>query len=277
MMNKNICCSLLKAGGIHPDKNLGQNFLCNQQVIEDIVSAVGATEQDTVVEIGCGIGALTYELCGQAGQVIGVELDKRVLPVLESRLQEFPNHRIINKDVLETDFSDFGPRIKVVGNLPYYITTEIMKRLFAFHKHISDITVMMQTEVANKVVAGPGKDGYGLMSIMAANYGEVEVVTHVDGSNFYPPAPVQSTVLHIRLLEQPRAVTSDEEHMFRFIKDALLLRRKTLLNSLAAAGYFGGDKAQIQQAIERAGVESSARAEKLSLQQLADLAEQFHK
>lgn len=277
MMNKNICCSLLKASGIHPDKNLGQNFLCNQQVIEDIVSSVDLEPEDTVVEIGCGIGALTYELCREAGQVIGVELDKRVIPTLEYRLQEFDNYRIVNQDVLETDFSSFGHRIKVVGNLPYYITTEIMKRLFTYHKYISDITVMMQTEVARKVVANPGQDGYGLMSIMAANYGEVEVVTDVDGSNFYPPAPVQSTVLHIRILDEPRAVTSDEEHMFRFIKDALLLRRKTLLNSLAAAGYFGGDKARIQETIVKSGVEPSARAEKLSLQQLADLAENFKK
>ncbi|MBR5136444.1 MAG: ribosomal RNA small subunit methyltransferase A [Clostridia bacterium] len=277
MMNKNICLNLCKVSGIHPDKNLGQNFLINQQVIEDIVDSVEAGPEDTVVEIGCGIGALTYELCAEAGQLIGIELDKRVLPALESRLSEYNNYKIINQDVLEADFSSFGPKIKVVGNLPYYITTEIMKRLFTYHEYISDITVMMQTEVANKVVAKPGQDGYGLMSIMAANYGEVEVVTNVDGSNFFPPAPVQSTVLHIRILDKPRAVTSDEQHLFRFIKDALLLRRKTLLNSLAAAGYFGGDKAQIQEAIVKAGVEPSARAEKLTLQQLADLAEVFKK
>lgn len=277
MMNKNICCQLLRSGGIHPDKNLGQNFLCSQQVIEDIVDAVAAGPEDTVVEIGCGIGALTAELCPQAGELIGIELDKRVLPVLESRLQQYPNHRILNQDVLETDFSTFGQGIKVVGNLPYYITTEIMKRLFTYHSYIKDITVMMQTEVAAKVTARPGQSGYGLMSIMASLYGETEVVTDVDGSNFFPPAPVRSTVLHIRMLDKPAAITSDEENMFRFIKDALLLRRKTLMNSLAAAGYFGGDKSQIEAAIVRAGVEPSARAEKLSLQQLADLAEQFRK
>lgn len=276
-MNRDLCCRLLRSGGIHPDKNLGQNFLCSQQAIDDIVDAVAAGPEDTVVEIGCGIGGLTAELCPRAGQLIGIELDKRVLPVLESRLEQYPNHRILNQDVLDTDFSAFGQGIKVVGNLPYYITTEIMKRLFTYHSCIKDITVMMQTEVAAKVTARPGQSGYGLMSIMAAFYGETQVVTDVDGGNFFPPAPVRSTVLHIRMLDKPAAVTSDEGNMFRFIKDALLLRRKTLINSLAAAGYFGGDKAQIEAAIVRAGADPSARAEKLSLQQLADLAEQFRK
>ena len=277
MMTRDICGGLLRSAGIRPDKNLGQNFLCDQSVIDTIVDAVGAGPDDTVVEIGCGIGALTVGLCTAAGRVIGIELDTRVLPVLEERLRPYPNHRIINADALEADFSSFGGNIKVVGNLPYYITTDLMKRIFAAHSCVSDVTVMMQTEVAAKVTAKPGKDGYGLLSLMAEYCGDTRVVTDVEGSCFFPPAPVRSTVLHIDILPEPRVQAEDEQKLFRFIKDALLLRRKTLPNSLAAAGYCGGDKAAISRMLTEAGIEPTVRAEKLSLAQLAELSRIFSK
>ena len=219
-------------------KKFGQNFLIDSGVLESIVEAAGVTDNDCVLEIGPGIGTLTQYLAEAAGKVVSVEIDKTLMPVLADTLSEYDNVTIINEDVLKVDIGavaeeyNGGKPMKVVANLPYYITTPIIMKLFESGAPIESITVMVQKEVADRMTEGPGSKDYGSLSLAVGYYAEPEAVCDVPPSSFIPQPNVGSAVVRLTKYEQPKVKVSDEKYMFEIIRTSFNQRRKTLSNSL---------------------------------------------
>lgn len=258
-------------------KKFGQNFLINTGVLEDIIDAAEVMDEDMVLEIGPGIGTMTQYLCENARQVIAVEIDTNLIPILKDTLSAYDNVRIINDDILKVDINELareynnGRPIKVVANLPYYITTPIIMGLFESHVPIESITVMVQKEVADRMQAGPGTKDYGALSLAVQYYSKPQIVVNVPPSCFMPQPKVGSTVISLRRHQQPVVQVEDEKLMFKVIRASFNQRRKTLANGLNNYGGINLTKEQIQQSIEELGVPVNIRGEALSLEQFACL------
>lgn len=258
-------------------KKFGQNFLINTGVLEDIIDAAEVTDEDMVLEIGPGIGTMTQYLCENARQVIAVEIDTNLIPILKDTLSAYDNVRIINDDILKVDINELareynnGRPIKVVANLPYYITTPIIMGLFESHVPIESITVMVQKEVADRMQTGPGTKDYGALSLAVQYYSKPQIVVNVPPSCFMPQPKVGSTVISLRRHQQPVVQVEDEKLMFKVIRASFNQRRKTLANGLNNYGGINLTKEQIQQSIEELGVPVNIRGEALSLEQFACL------
>lgn len=270
---------ILKKFNLTAQKRYGQNFLIDSNVLSNIVEAAGITHEDTVLEIGPGIGTLTQYLAEAAGKVIAVEIDRNMIPVLEYTLSDYDNVRIINQDVLKVDIEKLvaeenaGKKIKVVANLPYYITTPIIMGLLEMDVPIESITVMIQKEVAVRMQEGPGSKDYGALSLAVAFYSKAEVKMIVSPNCFIPRPNVDSAVIRLDKYDEPLIKVNDSKKMFRIIKGAFEQRRKTLLNSLSHSSACSFEKSSVEKALEKMGKNVNIRGEELALSDFARLSD----
>lgn len=262
-------------------KRFGQNFLIDAHVLEKIVSAAGITKNDCVLEIGPGIGTMTQYLAENAGQVIAVEIDTNLLPILADTLKDYSNVKVINQDILKVDINELVKEynndrpIKVVANLPYYITTPIIMGLFESNVPIDNITVMVQKEVADRMQVGPGSKDYGALSLAVQYYASPYIVANVPPNCFIPRPNVGSAVIRLTRYQEPPVQVKDPKLMFKLIRASFNQRRKTLQNGLNNSPEISFSKEEITKAIESLGVSPSVRGEALSLEQFAQLANYF--
>ena len=266
-----------KLFGFKNAKSLGQNFLTDPGVIDAMVEAAEIGPDDLVIEIGPGIGVLTRGIAARAGEVIAVELDKALIPVLNFTLADFNNVEILNEDILKVDLTALidekgysAEHVKIMGNLPYYITTPIITGLLENHVPAKYITIMMQKEVADRVRAVPGSKTFGALSVAVQFRSLVAEVVEVPRDSFFPAPKVDSEVLRLELLAEPAVAVNSQEMFFKVVKAGFGQRRKTLLNSLAGGGF---DKDLVRSALEKAGIDEMRRAETLSLEEFAALAD----
>lgn len=258
-------------------KKFGQNFLIDSNVLENIVEAAGITKDDFVLEIGPGIGTMTQYLCESARQVLAVEIDKMLIPILEDTLSEYDNVEVINQDVLKVDIKSLveeknaGKPIKVVANLPYYITTPIIMGLFESKVPIDSITIMVQKEVADRMQTGPGSKDYGALSLAVQYYADAKVMLNVSATCFMPRPNVDSAVIKLTRHQEPPVAVKDESLMFRIIRASFNQRRKTLVNGLKNSSELDFSKEEITEAIKSIGKEENIRGEKLTLEEFAKL------
>ena len=258
-------------------KKFGQNFLINTGILEDIIEAAEITKDDFVLEIGPGIGTMTQYLCESAREVIAVEIDKNLIPILEDTLSEYDSVEVLNEDILKVDIKTLaeernaGKPIKVVANLPYYITTPIIMGLFESHVPIDSITIMVQKEVADRMQEGPGSKEYGALSLAVQYYAHPEIVVNVPPSCFMPQPKVGSAVIRLTRHPQPPVDVENEALMFQSIRASFNQRRKTLAIGLNNFPGLNLSKEAIQQCIEELGVPVTVRGEALSLEQFARL------
>ena len=258
-------------------KKFGQNFLIDTHVLDKIISAAGITKDDFVVEIGPGIGTMTQYLAEEAGEVTAVEIDRNLIPILEDTLSEYSNVTIINEDILKVDIAKLaeeknqGKPIKVVANLPYYITTPIIMGLFESHVPIDSITVMVQKEVADRMQVGPGSKDYGALSLAVQYYAKPEIVAVVPSNCFMPRPKVGSAVIRLTRHQKPPVEVTDERLMFRLIRASFNQRRKTLANGLGNSPDIPLTKEQIISSIQALGLPETVRGETLTLEQFATL------
>ncbi len=258
-------------------KKFGQNFLINTGILEEIIEAAEITKDDFVLEIGPGIGTMTQYLCESAREVVAVEIDKNLIPILQDTLSAYDNVEVINDDILKVDINKLaeernaGKPIKVVANLPYYITTPIIMGLFESHVPIDSITIMVQKEVADRMQEGPGSKEYGALSLAVQYYAHPEIVVNVPPSCFMPQPKVGSAVIRLTRHENPPVDVENEKLMFQLIRASFNQRRKTLANGLNNFSGLNLNKEVIQQCIEELGVPVTIRGEALSLEQFAQL------
>lgn len=258
-------------------KKFGQNFLIDTHVLDKIIDAADITDEDFVLEIGPGIGTMTQYLCENAREVAAVEIDKNLIPILEDTLGAYDNVTVINKDILKMDIpvlaqeKNGGKPIKVVANLPYYITTPIIMGLFESHVPIDSITIMVQKEVADRMQVGPGTKDYGALSLAVQYYAKPEIVANVPPNCFMPRPKVGSAVIRLTRHEQPPVQVEDEKFMFRLIRASFNQRRKTLVNGLNNAPDIQVSKEDIVKSLEELGVSATIRGEALTLEQFAEL------
>lgn len=256
-------------------KSYGQNFLIDDHILNKIVEAAEITKDDCVLEIGPGIGTMTQYLCEAAGRVVAVEIDSSLIPILNDTLSEYDNVTIINEDVLKVniralcDEYNGGRPIKVVANLPYYITTPIVMGLFESHVPLESITVMVQKEVAERMQTGPGTKDYGALSLAVAYYSEARVVATVSPNCFIPKPNVESSVIRMTLHKESPVDVRDEAMMFKLIRATFNQRRKTLVNSLSNAGLPGVDKEKVRKALEAMNKPETIRGETFTLEEFA--------
>ena len=252
-------------------KGLGQNFLTSRDVLDDIVDA--AEIESGVMEIGPGFGVLTQALCESAEKVVSVEIDDRLLPVLDYTLSGYDNVKIVHGDVMKLDLRELiekefgGEKISIAANLPYYITTPIISRLLEEKLPVKNIIVMVQKEVAERLSAKEGTKDYGAITLLCRYYTEPEIITKVPASLFVPPPKVDSAVLRLRVLDEPQVKVKDEKIFFKTVKAAFSQRRKTLLNCLVSA--FPISKEEIGALLREAGIEPQRRGETLSIEEFA--------
>ena len=258
-------------------KKFGQNFLIDEHVLDKIIRAAEITKDDYVLEIGPGIGTMTQYLACAAREVTAVEIDRALIPILEDTLKEYDNVSIINEDILKVDIAALakekngGRPIKVVANLPYYITTPIIMGLFESHVPLESITVMVQKEVADRMQVGPGTKDYGALSLAVQYYAEPSIVANVPPNCFMPRPAVGSAVIRLTRHQKPPVEVMDEKLMFRLIRASFNQRRKTLANGLKNSGELNLSKEVITAAIEKLGKGSSVRGEALDLEEFARL------
>ena len=258
-------------------KKFGQNFLIDEHVLDKIIRAAEITKDDYVLEIGPGIGTMTQYLACAAREVTAVEIDRALIPILEDTLKEYDNVSIINEDILKVDIAALakekngGRPIKVVANLPYYITTPIIMGLFESHVPLESITVMVQKEVADRMQVGPGTKDYGALSLAVQYYAEPYIVANVPPNCFMPRPAVGSAVIRLTRHQKPPVEVMDEKLMFRLIRASFNQRRKTLANGLKNSGELNLSKEVITAAIEKLRKGSSVRGETLDLEEFARL------
>lgn len=258
-------------------KKFGQNFLIDTHVLDKIIASAEITKDDMVLEIGPGIGTMTQYLACAAGKVVAVEIDKTLIPILEDTLSEYDNVQIINQDVLKVNLAKLaeekngGKPIKVVANLPYYITTPIIMGLFENHVPLKSITVMVQKEVADRMQVGPGTKDYGALSLAVQYYAKPYIVANVPPNCFMPRPKVGSAVIRLERYEEPPVQVADEKLMFRIIRASFNQRRKTLVNGLKNSPEIQFTKEEIEAAIETLGKGVSVRGEALTLEEFARL------
>lgn len=257
-------------------KKYGQNFLIDANILNKIVEAAQITKEDCVLEIGPGIGTMTQYLAEAAGRVVAVEIDKELIPILEETLSPYDNVVLLCADILKVDLTKLvnesgGGPFKVVANLPYYITTPIIMALFESHVPLTSITVMVQSEVADRMQTGPGTKDYGALSLAVQYYAKPEIVARVPASCFLPRPNVDSTVIRLTKYEKPPAVAVDEAFLFAVIRASFNQRRKTLVNGLTNAGELGVTRGQIETVLEEMKLSSTVRGETLTLEQFSEL------
>lgn len=276
--------AVIKKHDFRFQKKYGQNFLIDANILQKIVDAAQITKEDYIVEIGPGIGTMTQYLAESAGGVAAVEIDKNLIPILKETLSEYGNVSIMNEDILKMDIKrlaeekNSGRPVKVVANLPYYITTPIIMGLFESHAPVSDITIMVQEEVAERMQTGPGTKDYGALSLAVQYYAKPETVLKVSASCFMPRPNVGSAVIRLTRFGEPPVKADDEEKLFSVIRAAFNQRRKTLANALANApaikcaggGAVKVTRQQVCDALERMGLAQTIRGEALSLAQFAE-------
>lgn len=260
-------------------KRFGQNFLIDTNVLDKIISSAEITKEDCVLEIGPGIGTMTQYLAESAREVVAVEIDKNLIPILEDTLSSYDNVTVINDDILKVDIAKLaqekngGKPIKVVANLPYYITTPIIMGLFESHVPLKSITIMVQKEVADRMQVGPGTKDYGALSLAVQFYAKPQIVANVPPNCFIPRPNVGSAVIRLTRHEQPPVQVKNEKFMFELIRASFNQRRKTLVNGLTNAPNLGLSKERVLDALEKMGVSAQIRGEALTLQQFGQLSD----
>ncbi len=268
---------ILNKYGFNFQKRFGQNFLIDTHVLEKIIRSANVTKDDLVLEIGPGIGTMTQYLCEHARQVIAVEIDKNLIPILEDTLSEYDNVKVINEDILKVDIKGLadeynnGKPIKVVANLPYYITTPIIMGLLENEVPIDNITVMVQKEVADRMQTGPGSKDYGALSLAVQYYADPYIVANVPPNCFMPRPNVGSAVIRLTLHEEKPVQVKDKKLMFAIIRASFNQRRKTLQNGLNNSPELSFTKEEVVTALEAIGKPSTVRGEALTLQEFAAL------
>ncbi|MBD5500663.1 MAG: 16S rRNA (adenine(1518)-N(6)/adenine(1519)-N(6))-dimethyltransferase RsmA [Lachnospiraceae bacterium] len=268
---------ILKKYNFNFQKRFGQNFLIDSNILEKIVEAAEITPDDCVLEIGPGIGTMTQYLAESAREVIAVEIDKSLIPVLEDTLSSYQNVIVINKDILKVDINELvqeknqGREVKIVANLPYYITTPIIMELFESHVPLKSITIMVQKEVADRMQVGPGTKDYGALSLAVQYYANPRIITYVSPSCFIPKPNVGSAVIRLDKYKEPPVKAEDEAFLFAIIRAAFNQRRKTLVNGLSHAGELGISRQQAEEALLKMQLSPSIRGEALTLREFAVL------
>lgn len=266
---------IMKKYNIRANKNLGQNFLINEEVVKNIVGCSKIEKEDLVIEIGPGLGTLTKYLLEKAGKVICIELDTKMLQILEDRFSLYNNFELINNDVLKVDLKNIIEKeksegkiknVKIVANLPYYITTPIIMKLLEEELELESITVMIQKEVADRLIATPGEKNTGAITYSVYYYADSEAIMEVPNSSFIPEPEVTSKVIKLNIRKEPAVKPKDKEKMFKIIKYAFMQKRKTLLNSLTNNGVFK-NKTQGTEILNSLGIKENVRPEELTLEQ----------
>ena len=274
---------ILKKYGISANKSLGQNFLINDEVVEGIVNKAEISKEDLVIEIGPGLGTLTKELLEKAGKVIAIELDTRMLEILTDRFKLYNNFELINEDVLKVDLNKLIQEnlkkglkaAKIVANLPYYITTPIIMKLLEENLPIESITVMIQKEVADRLVETPGGKNSGAITYSVYYYAEAEEVLKVMPNSFIPEPAVDSKVIKLTIRKEKAVNVKNEELMFKIIKYAFMQRRKTLVNALEKSGIFNS-KTEILEILKKQGLNDKIRGEALSLEDYSNISNNIY-
>lgn len=272
---------ILKKYNFNFQKRYGQNFLIDRHILEKIVSAAEISKEDCVLEIGPGIGTMTQYLAESAGKVIAVEIDQSLIPILKDTLSPYDHVTVIHEDILKVDIARLvqeknnGKPIKVVANLPYYITTPIIMGLFESHVPLKNITIMVQKEVAERMQVGPGTKDYGALSLAVQYYAKPEIITYVSPDCFIPKPNVGSAVIRLNRYETPPVKVEDEDFMFRLIRAAFNQRRKTLANGIGNAPDIPCSREQAQQSLEEIGMSKTIRGEALTLEEFAVLSNQI--
>lgn len=268
---------ILKKYNISANKKLGQNFLIDDDIIQNIIDAAELKETDLVIEIGPGLGTLTSKLLEKAGKVIAIELDEKMLKVLNDRFSLYNNFILINNDVLKVDLNKIIEEnleqlksVKIVANLPYYITTPIIMKLLESKLKIETITVMVQKEVADRITATPGDKLSGAITYSVDYYAKAEEVVFVSKSCFMPSPEVDSTVIKLEIRKEPKVNVLNEEMFFKVIKASFMQRRKTLINGLMNSGIIK-DREKLNTILKEANIDSNIRGEKLTIEQFANL------
>lgn len=266
---------IMKKYNIRANKNLGQNFLINEEVVKNIVGCSNIEKEDLVIEIGPGLGTLTKYLLEKAGKVICIELDTKMLQILEDRFSLYNNFKLINNDVLKVDLKNIIKKekeegkiknVKIVANLPYYITTPIIMKLLEEELELESITVMIQKEVADRLIATPGEKNTGAITYSVYYYADSEAIMEVPNSSFIPEPEVTSKVIKLNIRKEPAVKPKDKEKMFKIIKYAFMQKRKTLLNSLTNNDVFK-NKTQGTEILNSLGIKENVRPEELTLEQ----------
>lgn len=279
---------VMRQFNIRPSKKLGQNFLIDTSVVKNIVDAAGVGKEDLVIEVGPGTGSMTGELASRAGRVVAVELDRSLINVLNHELRDFSNVEILNKDILKINLkediidrffasdSEFKPeRVKVVANLPYYITTPVIMKFLEENPGIHTMVFMVQREVAERMAATPGGKEYGALSVAVQYYSRPEFILEVPPESFVPRPEVYSTVIRLNIYDKPPVKVKDKNMFFKVVKASFGQRRKNLVNALSNSGYFDCSKDEIKQILNSMGIDENQRGETLTLEQFADLANIF--
>lgn len=267
---------LLQKYQFHMQKKYGQNFLIDTNILRKIMGAAQITKEDCVLEIGPGIGTLTQYLAEAAGSVIAVEIDKDLIPILEETLAPYDNIKLLNEDILKVDLQKLleeqgGRQFKVVANLPYYITTPIIMELFESHVPLESITVMVQSEVAERMQVGPGTKAYGALSLAVQYFAKPEVMVRVPASSFIPRPKVDSMVIRLTRHISPPVEVDDEAYLFAVIRASFNQRRKTLVNGLVNAGNLGVTRQQVEDVLEQMEASKTIRGETFTLERFAEL------
>ena len=274
--------AIMERYGFNFKKGFGQNFLIDTNVLDNIADAAGITSEDTVLEIGPGFGSLTQTVAERAKKVISLEIDTKLIPILNETLADYNNIEIINKDVLKCDIDELsrekndGKPFKVVANLPYYITTPIIMDMLEKHSAVTSMTVMVQKEVAERMQAGPKSSDYGALSVAVQFYADTNIDMIVQPSCFMPRPKVASAVITLKLRDKPSVDVKDKKLFFHIVKCAFGQRRKTLLNTLCNQGNFNMTKEEIGEIIRSAGLDEKIRGEAMSLQEFGVLADKFY-
>ena len=275
---------LMKKYNLSANKKLGQNFLINQDVIEKIMMSSEITKEDLIIEIGPGLGSLTKELLEKAGKVIAIELDNKMINILKDRFFMYDNFEIIHEDILKVNLKDIInkeknetiKKVKVVANLPYYITTPIIMKLLEEKLEIESITVMVQKEVAKRLCETPGGKNTGAITYCVYYYAQAEEILEVTRDSFIPMPEVTSEVIKLKIRKEPPIKVKDEKLLFKLIKIAFMQRRKTLVNALTNSEIFGS-KEDIVKCMESIGLPINIRGEKLTIEQYAQMVEYLKK
>ena len=277
--NPQATIAVLNKYGFTFQKKFGQNFLIDTHVLEKIIEESGITKDDFVLEIGPGIGTMTQYLCENAREVAAVEIDKNLIPILADTLSAYDNVEVINDDILKVDINKLaeekngGKPIKVVANLPYYITTPIIMGLFESRVPLKSITIMVQKEVADRMQVGPGSKDYGALSLAVQYYAKPYIAANVPPNCFIPRPGVGSAVIRLTRYEEPPVTVKDESLMFKLIRASFNQRRKTLQNGIANSPELPYSKAQVEKALEKMGLAANVRGESLTLAEFAKLSD----